>query len=308
MKGEKKMDIKKNSKKSYSFSFLILFVLIFFVFFGQVFSDDGLGIPARTWGIGFGNLKTFNGLRFNFIDKNIGTINGLNLTLWKPKDSDISGKVNGISLGIIPQAENFNGIQLAIAGIGAKENMRGLTLGLIGAGSGKNMTGINIGGIGVGCGENLTGINIGGIGIGSGKNLTGINFGGLGVGSGKRVTGINLGGLGVGAGETLTGLSIGGLGVGAPNVRGVVIAGLGAGGHNIKGVFLAAGTIRVEDDGIMHGLAISGFNSIKGTQNGLTIGIVNYAYRLKGLQIGLINIVRDNPRGRKVLPIINFNF
>jgi hypothetical protein len=64
----------------------------------------------------------------------------------------------------------------------------------------------------------------------------------------------------------------------------------------------------VKDNGVMNGLAVSAFNFIKGTQRGVAIGIVNYAYRLRGLQIGLINIVRDNPAGRNVLPIINWNF
>jgi hypothetical protein len=48
---------------------------------------------------------------------------------------------------------------------------------------------------------------------------------------------------------------------------------------------------------------------LRGSLNGLAIGIVNYAWTLaKGLQIGVVNIIRDNPKGLKVLPVFNTNF
>jgi hypothetical protein len=34
--------------------------------------------------------------------------------------------------------------------------------------------------------------------------------------------------------------------------------------------------------------------------------VFNYAWSLDGVQLGLLNIVRDNPPGRRVLPIINW--
>ena len=69
---------------------------------------------------------------------------------------------------------------------------------------------------------------------------------------------------------------------------------------------LAGGMVRVERMGELHGVGISAFNYIKGNQRGLTIGIVNYARSLNGLQVGLINIAKSNPRGRRVLPIVNW--
>jgi hypothetical protein len=66
--------------------------------------------------------------------------------------------------------------------------------------------------------------------------------------------------------------------------------------------------IRIENEGEHTGVNISAFNHIKGTQTGLAIGIFNYAHNLKGVQIGLVNYVRDNPEYFKVLPIINANF
>ena len=122
------------------------------------------------------------------------------------------------------------------------------------------------------------------------------------------MTGLNIGGLGVGAGEMLQGITIGGLGAGSENIQGITIGGLGAGGKHITGVTAAIGTVIIDDNGTYTGFNLSAFNYIKGTQTGLSIGIVNYAHQLKGIQIGLVNYVRDNPEYLKVLPIINANF
>ena len=58
----------------------------------------------------------------------------------------------------------------------------------------------------------------------------------------------------------------------------------------------------------MAGCALSPFNYIRGNVTGLSIGIVNYARSVIGLQIGVINIVRNNPKGLRVLPVFNTNF
>jgi hypothetical protein len=48
---------------------------------------------------------------------------------------------------------------------------------------------------------------------------------------------------------------------------------------------------------------------VRGTLNGLSVGIVNYARSIeKGIQLGIINIVRDNPKGLRVLPVFNAGF
>ena len=90
----------------------------------------------------------------------------------------------------------------------------------------------------------------------------------------------------------------------------MTLGGFGIGATDIKGVSIAIGTIRIEDEereGKYSGIAASAFNYIKGEQTGVSIGIVNYAYKLNGFQIGLINYVRDNPDFLKILPLINFN-
>ena len=126
--------------------------------------------------------------------------------------------------------------------------------------------------------------------------MIGLNIGGIGLGAGERLSGINLAGIGAGAGKELKGLTMAGIAAGAPRVRGLVMAGGVVGGQDLKGAFLSGICIYVPKDGRISGLAASPFNFIKGSQSGVSIGIVNYARSVDGVQIGIIsNIVRDNP-------------
>ncbi len=349
--------------------FLFLLVSISFNSFSQ-----GVGVPSRKAGIGFGNMPVFSGLRFNFRDKNIEKVNGINVTVWQPKnEEEQTGTVNGISVGL-PLAmgtENRNGIGVGILGVGARNNLSGIHIGGLGVGAGGDVKGLNVGGLGVGTGGDLKGINVGGLGAGAGGSVTGINIGGLGIGAGEdlkgfsfallgagagsSVKGITIAGLGVGAGEKLSGITVGGLGVGAGGtVSGITIGGLGVGaGEQLKGLvvsLIAAGSPEVKaiavapvvgsinmkgliiapaymkvgytrknmqadgeetrenEEGSFKGIGISAFNQIKGSLNGVTIGAVNYTHTIKGIQIGIINIVKENPKGLRVLPIFNMRF
>lgn len=334
---------------------------------------QGVGIPSKKGGIGFGNLPLFSGIRFNFIDKNVEKISGINVTIWQANhDSLQTGTVNGISIGLplSISTENKHGLAVGILGVGATRNLTGINIGGIGVGSGSSVSGINVGGLGVGSGVNLRGINIAGLGagsggdvyginlaglgVGAGKNLSGLNVGGLGAGGGENVTGISMallgvgagknlrgisiGGLGVGAGETVTGITIGGLGVGAgKELRGLVISCLAAGSPKVKAIAIAplVGGVSVrgliiapfhllvgpekkpkgrdekpiEDaNGTFKGISVSIFNKVNGHQKGAMLGVVNYARKIKGVQFGLINIVKENPKGLRILPIFNMRF
>ena len=44
---------------------------------------------------------------------------------------------------------------------------------------------------------------------------------------------------------------------------------------------------------------------IKGTQHGLVIGLINYARRVDGLQVGLLNIIGD-AKQHPVMPLVNW--
>src|SRR5690606_12876993 len=81
----------------------------------QAAFSQGFGVPSKKGGIGFGNLPNFTGIRFNFKDKNVEEVNGINFSVWHPKDDEFhTGNINGMSVGL-PMAmgsENRSGISL----------------------------------------------------------------------------------------------------------------------------------------------------------------------------------------------------
>ncbi len=220
------------------------------------------------------------------------------------------GDMRGINIGGlgVGAGNDMIGINIGGLGMGAGKSLRGINIGGLGAGAGEDIIGLNIGGLGIGASRNARGITFGGLGAGVGEEMIGINIGGLGLGAGKRLTGINISGFGAGAGQKLSGLTICGFAAGSKEVQGVTVGGFAVGGEYIKGIHLAGGMVHVTTGGQMVGFAASPFNYFKGSQNGLAIGIVNYAYHVTGVQIGLVNIVRDNPRHLRVLPIFNTSF
>ena len=219
------------------------------------------------------------------------------------------GDVNGIAIGLfgVGSGENINGISIGGFGVGAGGNVTGITIGGFGVGAGGNSTGLLFGLFGVGVGENMKGIHIAGFGLGAGGDITGLSIGGFGIGAGKNLEGVNLSLIGIGAGEMIRGLNLAGIGVGSESIEGITFGGLGVSANNIRGITLSLGRIKVVEGGELTGFSASAYNRIEGSQHGVTIGLVNYAENLSGLQIGLLNIAPRNPKGRKILPIINWN-
>ena len=80
------------------------------------------------------------------------------------------------------------------------------------------------------------------------------------------------------------------------------------GGKYITGASLAVGRVKVGAEGTLTGFSFSVFNQVKGKQNGLTLGIINYSHQLNGIQIGLINYAGNNPGYLKILPFMNAHF
>ncbi len=335
---------------------LILLLALLSMFTGpDDVSAQAINLTVGDSGISFGDSRRVNGLRFNFRDRNLREVNGVNATIWSPYEP-ARGRINGVALGLpvtggrrivglatgilgagaddeivgvafgplgVGAGNRLVGLSIGGLGIGAGADVRGIALGGLGVGAGADVTGIMVGGLGVGAGNDVTGIMAGGLGIGSGGDLTGFGVGGLGagaggdvtgimiggvgVGAGGDVTGIMIGGIGVGAGGTVTGLAIGGVGVGAPVIRGVVLSGVAAGGEDVTGAVVAPAYFRITKGGRFKGVSPSAFNHIKGEQNGITIGLLNYAWRLNGVQLGLLNYA-GNKRRLRWLPFINFNF
>lgn len=349
-------------------------------------SNKSFDIPSSSFGLSFGNSRNFTGLRFNTRECNIGTINGINITLWTPKNPGISS-VNGFSFGVAPAAEELNGIQLGMIGsvsgqdmnginfgglaIVSGEDMNGINIGFLAAVSNNNMNGFNFGSLATISNNDMNGINIGGLATVSNGSIAGLNFGGLALVSNNNMTGINFSSLATVAQGKLTGLNFSGLAlvsqddifginfsgaalvsqkdIGGINISGIALVsngelkglnlGLGAivsGEGNITGINVGLGAINAVNDVIgltfngyktecthlkginvtigwsdleeLSGISISSLNKISGHQTGISIGLFNIAESLSGLQLGLINIVKDNPIPFRILPGLNVGF
>jgi hypothetical protein len=290
------------------------------------------------------DINKINGINFSVwghkeSERQTGSVNGISIGLPAAMGA---ANLNGINLGIVGVGakENIRGINIGGIGAGAGGNAVGINFGGLGVGAGGDLVGLNVGGLGVGAGGDMKGINFGGLGagaggdvkgitvgllgVGAGGDLVGLNVGGLGVGTGEDMIGINIGGLGVGAGGSLTGINISMLGIGAgEHLKGISIAGIGvgastvtglqvammSGGSAVRGVTIAPAYFRIEgEDSYMKGLSVSAFNHIMGEQFGVAIGVFNYAWAVRGFQLGLLNHVKSNPRGLRWLPIFNTSF
>jgi len=283
--------------------------------FGAGNSASGLMLA----GAGFGVGNSFTGLGVAGLGAGIGT--SMHGILIAGLGAGVGAEATGIIVGGLGAGvgSEFHGIGVGGMGFGIGNGMRGAAVGGLGIGVGSDMHGIAIGGVGVGVGKSGRGLALGGIGVGVGNDFRGIGFGGVGLGAGGDVTGIVIGGVGVGIGHDLRGLAIGGAGVGAGGtIHGIALAiggvgaqriegftaSLGAGARTAHAIVIAPIYFKIEGtDGEFRGASLSAWNRNQGTQRGLTIGLLNTARELHGVQIGLINISENG--GRKlVLPLI----
>lgn len=209
--------------------------------------------------------------------------------------------IGGLGVGT---GGTIEGLGVSLVGLGAGGGTRGIMIGGLAVGSGGSVRGLTIGGIGVGAGGGASGITLAGIGVGTGGSIRGLTISGIGVGSGGSVTGVTVAGVGAAAGGRLRGITVAGAGIGAPEIEGLGLTLGGVGGQQVRGVFVAGVHLKVVDDGHFRGAGMSAFSKINGRQDGLTIGLINYARELNGVQIGAINI-SENGGNRRILPVIN---
>jgi hypothetical protein len=232
------------------------------------------------------------------------TIRGLSIGgIGMGAGEDIRGiAIGGIGMGV---GQDLRGAALGGIGMGVGGDMRGIAIGGIGLGIGGSSRGVLIGGIGAGAGGDVEGLSIAGIGIGAGGNVKGLSVTGVGMGAGGDVTGVQIAGIGIGSGGTLKWVSIAGVGIGAPRIEGFAAA-AGIGSENVRGVVFAPIYFKIANDGRMRGVNISAYNDVRGTQQGLAIGLFNFARELDGVQIGVLNYAGNKSRGTRILPIFNY--
>ncbi len=239
-------------------------------------NGKALNFPGKKYGISIGNSYEFTGIRINIADENVKIINGLNVTLWFKFNKNQNAVVNGISAGVIPTGGSMQPVNLGVLGVGANHNLNGLTLG----------------GFVVGAGGNINGLSVSGL-------LT------MADGDQSVISGIAISGIGLGAAKAINGLAIGGLGVGTDgDINGVVssLAYISA-GKNSRGLTVTAGYLKSE---IFKGVAIAGYASTN-QMNGLSIALYNRTKKLHGIQVGLLNYAGNNPKGLRMLPVINLH-
>jgi hypothetical protein len=75
--------------------------------------------------------------------------------------------------------------------------------------------------------------------------------------------------------------------------------------HGFNGVSVSL--LRNKSSGQFNGLQVAAFCRTQ-TLSGVQAGFINRSNRLSGVQFGLINIVHSNPKGRRVLPFVNWSF
>ena len=271
--------------------------------FGVGVADDFTGIGAGGLGIGAGEGVrgiTVGGLGVGAGEDVVGAaIGGLGVGAGRDGRGLLVG---GLGAGV---GQDMSGVALGGLGVGAGGDFTGIGIGGAGVGSGGRVEGIVVGGLGVGAGNSLRGVGVGGIGVGVGSNLTGLAIGGVGVGVGEQLRGASVAGVGIGAGSSIRWLAIAGVGVGSQEIVGAAIAPL-VGAEDMTALVIAPLYMRIER-GTFRGVSLSSFNHVNGTQSGLSIGVINYARRLRGVQLGLINIAKDNPPALRVLPLVNFH-
>src|SRR2546427_12000987 len=87
-----------------------------------------IGLTIHDYGVSLANAPRVNGVRLNVQDAELDRVNGINVTLWKPREP-LSGTINGLQLGLLPGSEQVNGIALGLGGVVAERQRRCTRLG-----------------------------------------------------------------------------------------------------------------------------------------------------------------------------------
>jgi len=248
-------------------------------------------------GIGVNAREDLRGIAAGLLGVGAGRLTGIAAGLITV---DIKERVRGITLAGIwtGGCQQFDGLAIS-PGAAMPQNVRGATIGLF-AGGEQSLSGLSLG-LGGFFAARLHGVALAGLG-GGGEELCGVFAAGVGLGT-RSLRGVacTLGGIG---GESLDGIMVAGLGMGASGrIRGVAIGSGLVFAPQVTG--LAAGMLnglyidRIDLEDFLHvKLANESFT-------GLSIGLVNYSARLKGVQLGLVNYAGNNPRWLRLLPLVN---
>jgi hypothetical protein len=215
------------------------------------------------------------------------------------------GELRGLAFGgAVATVDSTRGLLVGgLAAAGRRLDGIGLSLGVVAAD--ERLRGLGVGGLVVGgCRQQGVGLSAGAV-IGT-EALSGIEVGGLAVIAGESLSGVAVSVGATGAGKDLRGIAVGGLGVGArKSMRGLAVGGLVALAERTHGVsFGLLNGVIVDDINLEDFLRI---RTVNRHYTGLSLGLVNYSAELNGVQIGLLNYARNNPRWARLLPGLNLH-
>jgi hypothetical protein len=294
--------------------------------------DDGVeemnGVNVTLWKPGRNPDAAMRGLMLGLVAINAADLRGVSIGGLAVVGESC---VEGISIaGLASVAEgSITGISIAGLASVAEGNMAGISLAGLASVTEKSMTGISIAGLAAVAERSMTGISVAGLAIAGEDEINGLAASLGSIISDGDINGVALGAVGLlglrssrseddeGYSRSLD-ISPSFTGIRARNVRWLAIHGMDIRaedsllGMGISGIALRADEIRggavagiVVKTRDLGGVSISSVNYVDGPQIGVSIGIVNYARELRGFQLGLLNIAKNNPRGLRVLPVLN---
>ena len=261
------------------------------------------------YGVGGVGSRCVVGLRASLRDDGYRQVSGIDLSIVNrnPFAGDSGGRrsvVRGATLSLVgADGAELSGVNVGLVYAHGARLLRGVNVGGLAAGgdSGR-VQGITAAGIFI-LAKELTGINVGGVAV-VGQRVRGVNVAGAVV-HGRRVEGVSASGWSVhGGAGGLTGVQVGLIGAGGEGpVRGITAGGLLViGERDVSGVAASFLMVRAQE---LNGVAVSAHNRVRGTQRGLTVGLLNRTRQLRGVQLGLLNEAENNPRLLRWLPLVN---
>lgn len=269
-------------------------------------SDAATNLGVGGAGISFGNSTDWRGLRFNFVDRGVIRVEGVNLIAAGSETGNPDARYRGLTVGLYSgMGRSFSGITIA-PGIQGK-SISGLSLSLVQQAKDR-LAGIHVSGVILGSDDfhvdsRIQGLTVGGFCVMTSGSISGITVGGVFVGARKSVSGVSVGGFTV-ATPKATGLTLGLWSVYAQRNRGMSFAYFEVGARELRGVAMSTFRVRAED---LQGVGIASYvHADRAT--GLMIAIVNRTRELHGVQLGLLNFAGNNGGWRRLLPIANAHF
>ena len=136
------------------------------------------------------------------------------------------------------------------------------------------------------------------------EKVNGLSLSTFGVGSNVIVNGLSINGIGSDL-NTVNGFLYSSLTSNADKLNGIVVSGFGNYILDMNGIALTSLMNRIHSG---NGLQLSVFSNKSRNFNGLQISLYNRAKTGRLVQLGLINYIKENPKGLRILPFINMRF